>query len=81
MRVKDFNAPTTVFWLANTNDARGQILDETLGNGARTVRTLDAVTGLPGTVQTGVGGGTGLQNLAYAWNKVGSLTSRQDVTK
>jgi hypothetical protein len=33
LRVKDANAPTTVFWQANATNAAGQVIDDQLGNG------------------------------------------------
>jgi RHS repeat-associated protein len=78
LRVKDFNAPSTVFWLANATDPRGNLIDETLGNGLRTIRGFDLVTGRIDYVQTGPGGGSSIQNLSYTWDKVGNLTQRQD---
>jgi RHS repeat-associated protein len=77
-RVKDFNAPATVFWQANSADARGQVTDATLGNGLRTVRSLDQVTGWVDYIQSGPGGGAGVQNLSYLWDRAGNLTQRQD---
>lgn len=79
LRVKDFNAPTTVFWRANTTDAWGNIIDETLGNGVKTVRGFDMAMGVLDYVQSGVGGGTGLQNLSYTWDLMGNLIQRQNV--
>jgi RHS repeat-associated protein len=79
LRVKDFNAPTTVFWQANATDAWGHVIHETLGNGVQTVRGFDLATGVNDYIQSGVGGGTGLQNLSYTWDAVGNLTQRQNV--
>jgi RHS repeat-associated protein len=79
LRVKDFNAPTTVFWQGNATDARGALIDESLGNGIQSIRGFDAVTGLVDYIQSGVGGGTGIQNLAYSWDPAGNLTQRQDL--
>lgn len=80
-RIKDFNAPTTVFWTLNAVNAANQITQQTLGNGVVTNRAYDAVTGLLKTIQSGVGGGTGVQNLAYTWDLVGNLSSRKDVNQ
>jgi RHS repeat-associated protein len=77
LRVKDFNAPTTVFWQVNSADAWGNVTDETLGNGAQTVRGFDQVTGWLDYIQTGASGS--IQNLSYGWDTVGNLTQRQDV--
>jgi len=78
LRVKDYNAPSTVFWQANAADARGQVTDTTLGNGLRTVRSLDQVTGWVDYLQSGPGGGAAVQNLSYLWDRSGNLTQRQD---
>ena len=52
-KISDFNAATTVFWEATAVDARGNVLQEALGNGLDTIRGIDAVraawtTSLPG---------------------------------
>jgi RHS repeat-associated protein len=78
IRIKDFNVPTTVFWTANAANPREQITQETLLNGVVSNRAFDAVTGWVKTIQSGVGGGTGVQNLEYAWDKLGNLSSRID---
>jgi RHS repeat-associated protein len=80
-RIKDFNAPLTIFWTGNALNARNQITQETLGNGLVSNRGYDAVTGWLETIKTGPGAGTGVQNLEYAWDKVGNLTSRKDLNQ
>jgi RHS repeat-associated protein len=80
-RVKDFNAPTTVYWTANNTNASGQVTQETLGNGLITNRTFDSVTGWIKSIQTGLGGGTGVQNLSYQWDRTGNLSQRKDVAQ
>lgn len=82
--VTDFNAPTATFWQAGAADARGNIIAETLGNGVNalaTIRGFDPITGLPDYIQSGVGGGSALQNLEFSWNKVGNLTERKDLKR
>jgi len=79
LRVKDFNAPTTVFWQANAMDARGHVIDEQLGNGIQTISGYDQVTGLLDYLQSGPSANGTIQNLSYVWNAVGNLTYRQDV--
>jgi RHS repeat-associated protein len=54
------------------------VTDSTLGNGLRTVKSLDQVTGWVDYIQSGPGGGTSVQNLSYLWDRVGNLTQRQD---
>jgi RHS repeat-associated protein len=78
-QVKD-NAASTIFWQANAMNPMGQITQETLGNGIVTNRNYDAVTGWINTLQSGVGGGTGVQNEAYLFDKVGNVTQRQNNT-
>lgn len=78
-RVKDFNAPTTVFWQANAADAWGNVIDETLGNGVKTVRGFDMAVGGVDYIQSGPGGGTSLQDMSYTWDLVGNLIQRQNV--
>jgi RHS repeat-associated protein len=70
--------PTEVFWTANATNPRGQVTQETLGNGAVINRTFDAVTGWLGNMQAGVGGGATLQNNSYAYDDDGDVTQRQD---
>src|SRR5690606_37627624 len=55
----------TVYWTANTQNVRGQTTQETLGNGVVTARSFDAVTGWLNSIQSGLSGGGGLQNLGY----------------
>jgi RHS repeat-associated protein len=76
--VADFAVPTTVFWQAGATTPRGQVSQETLGNGVITSRTFDAVTGGLLSIQSGVGGGTALQNLSYLYDWVGNVTQRQN---
>lgn len=76
-QVKDFNS-STVFWQGNASNPRGQITQETLGNGVITNRALDAVTGWVSNVQSGVGGGATLQNESYLLDLAGNLTQRQN---
>jgi RHS repeat-associated protein len=76
--VADFNAPSTVFWTANTVNPRGQVTQETLGNNVITNRTYDAVTGWLSSLQSGVGGGGTLQNESYLMDLVGNVIQRQN---
>ena len=76
-QVKDFNS-ATVFWQANAMNVRGQITQDTLGNGLVTNRTFDAVTGLLNTIQCGLAGGTCTQNHSFLFDLVGNLTQRQN---
>ncbi|MEZ6074089.1 MAG: RHS repeat-associated core domain-containing protein, partial [Pirellulales bacterium] len=72
---------TVTYWLANSVDVHGNVIDESLGNGLRTTRRFDAVTGLPTFIRTGPGGGTATQNLNYGFDLVGNLTWRSDANQ
>ncbi len=81
LRVKDFNAPTTVYWQANATDARGLYTDENLGSALQRIQGFDQVTGLPDYIQTGPGGNPTVQNLGYVWDGVGNVKERRDDTQ
>lgn len=70
----------TAYWVANARNVRGQTTQETLGNGVVTNRAFDGVTGWLNTIQSGVSGGTGLQNQSYLYDLVGNVTQRQENT-
>lgn len=75
--VSDANAPATVFWTANAQNARGQITQDTLGNGILRTRAYDAVTGWLSAIQAGPSGNTtALQNTSYLYDLVGNVTQR-----
>ena len=76
--IADFNTPATVYWKANAENARGQVTQETLGNGVVTNRSIDAVTGWTGTIQSGLLGGAALQNFNAVYDALGNVTQRQD---
>lgn len=78
LRIKDFNAPSTVFWQANATDARGRLIDENLGASLKRIRGFDPVSGRMEYIQTGPGGTAAVQNLAYDWDGVGNLKWRKD---
>lgn len=78
-QVKDANA-STVFWQANTANVRGQITQETLGNSIVTNRSFDPITGWINSIQSGVNGGTGVQNESYLFDQVGNVMQRQNNT-
>lgn len=71
-------SPTEVYWTANTTNARGQVTQETYGNGVVKTLNYDAVTGWLGSLQAGPSGGATLQNNSYAYDDDGNLTQRQD---
>ncbi|MGH8238991.1 MAG: hypothetical protein ACREXP_18495, partial [Steroidobacteraceae bacterium] len=55
------------------------MLTEDLGNGLKITSGFNSLTGLLESRQSGVGGGTGIQNLSYQWSNNGNLTRRQDL--
>jgi RHS repeat-associated protein len=71
-------ATGTHYWTANAMNPRGQLTQETLGNGVVVNHALDAVTGWVSSIQAGVGGGAALQNNSYLFDEMGNLTQRQD---
>ena len=72
------DTPNVTVWTNNAMNPAGQITEETLGNGIVTNRNYDAVTGWLGTDESGVGGGSGIKNLAFLYDEMGDLTQRQD---
>lgn len=74
--VKDFNAPTTIYWQQIATNAAGQTIDEQYGNGLHTYSTYDSLTTLLGSRTAGTT--SQVQNLTYQWDKVGNLTQRKD---
>lgn len=76
--VSDANAPSTVFWTANSSNAWGQITQEILGNGITTTRVFDAVTSWLSSIQSGPSANTTqIQNLTFAYDLVGNVAQRQ----
>lgn len=82
-KVEDYTvqATPTLLWQADAQDARGHVTQEQFGNGQLTTLGFDQTNGRLYTIKTGSGGGTATQNLTYAWDGVGKLTSRQDVNQ
>ena len=76
------DVPLTVYQTIETMDARGNITTEHYGNGVRTARLYDPQTGrLTDIDGTSILGNTGdTQELDYAWDTVGNLTSRNELS-
>jgi RHS repeat-associated protein len=79
----DNNVPTTIYWQANTMNPRGQVTQETTEDLSGdpqivTSRTYDAVTGWVGSILSGNGSGSGLQNEAYQYDLMGNVIQRQN---
>jgi RHS repeat-associated protein len=69
----------TTYWTLNALNDRGQVVDATYGNGVQVITGFDPLTGEIEYRQSGVGGGTSLQNLDYTWDNNGNLTQRRDL--
>jgi len=67
--------PAEVFWTANTMDAEGRVLQETLGNGLSTIRQYNALNDRLEAIVTGT-----VQNMGFSYDTLGNLTSRSDYT-
>lgn len=78
VRLADADSPFTVFWSRDGVNALGLATAVTLGNGVKVGSAYDPVTGLLMSRNSGATGGGGLQNLQYAWDAAGNLTSRSD---
>jgi RHS repeat-associated protein len=65
-------------WTANSQNAAGQITEETFGNGVMVNHAFDAVTGWPTGITAGPGGGGTLQNESFLFDAVGNLIQRSD---
>lgn len=76
-KVRD-SANTVAYWTFNAEDPNGAITQETLGNGLKTTRSIEASTGSLNSIQTGPGGGSSVQNLYYTWDGMGNLLTRGD---
>ena len=72
------DTPNVTVWTNNAMNPARQITEETLGNGIVTNRSYDAVTGWLGTDESGVGGGSGVKNLAFLYDEMGDVSQRQD---
>jgi RHS repeat-associated protein len=75
--------PSTIWWQANSTNPRGQITQEATQDASTdpeivSSRTYDAVTGWLGSIQSGVSGGSTLQNEAYLHDEMGNVTQRQN---
>ena len=67
-----------MYWRAAAVNAEGQVAEAALGNGIGTTRTYDPATGLIRTIQSGIGDSAAVQDLGYAFDSLGNLTSRED---
>jgi RHS repeat-associated protein len=75
------NVAGTMYWQSTGTNARGQTVLEQFGNGLQTSSTYDRLAGHLDSRATGPSASGTIQNLAYRWNKVGSLTERKDLNQ
>ncbi|NJO12120.1 MAG: RHS repeat protein [Gammaproteobacteria bacterium] len=75
----DAGAPTTQYWTLNSVDPRGNVMDETLGNGMQVVSTYSPLTGTLEERAAGWSGSWTIQDLEYDWDNNWNLTERRDV--
>lgn len=80
-RIADAASPLNSIWALNASDAAGNALDESFGPAIRVVSGFSPVGGELEYRQTTGAGGASVQSLAYRWDAVGNLASRQDVTQ
>jgi RHS repeat-associated protein len=82
-QVRDFNAPSTVWWQLNAIDDRGNPVDEQLANGVHVLANNDGLTGHLNwrTSGTNASSWNNQQNLTYAWDKNENLKDRIDVNQ
>lgn len=65
-----------VYWTVGSINARGQIVRQTYGNTVTTTHTFDPLSGE--LRQTVAGAGNGVQNIAYTYDTIGNLKTRND---
>lgn len=64
--------------MAVVTDPWGHVTEEDLGNGLTTTRSFDPTAGFLTGITTGIGAGTGIQELDYQWDLLGNLAERHD---
>ena len=73
------NGTDALYWRADTLDAEGHLLTQTYGNNVVTTQTFSAYTGHLRNIQAGAG--NSVQNLAYTYDRIGNIDTRQDSTQ
>ncbi len=71
-------ADNTLLWRADTVNAEGLTVHQTLGNGLTTVREYDPARQWIRGIRTGLNNGTEVQNLSFSFDPLGNLTVRTD---
>ncbi|MFL9923497.1 hypothetical protein PQR62_04420 [Herbaspirillum lusitanum] len=70
------NQTDALLWRADTQNAMGQILQQTYGNNVVTQQVFEASTGRLKNVYAGAG--NSVQNFSYQYDQLGNLVSRAD---
>ena len=78
-QIQSANNAAGTIWTLNTQDAAGNVLDETLGASVRVVSGFSPLTGDLEYRQTRDGGSATIQDLAYGWDAAGNLSGRRDL--
>lgn len=70
-------ATNTLYWKADSQNAAGQLTQQTFSSGLSTLHRYDSV-GRIETISTGVGSNSSVQDSAYWYDRLGNLTVRSD---
>jgi RHS repeat-associated protein len=81
VHIRNADANGSSLWTLNAQDAAGSVLDETLGSAVRVISGVSPLTGDLEYRQSGKAGGNAIQDLVYAWDAAGNLTSRRDLNQ
>lgn len=77
-QIANASNPAEVFWRADRTDPAERIIDETAGDGVRTERRFDQVTGDLLSIRNTNSTGALIGEQQYAWDRVGNLLERSD---
>jgi RHS repeat-associated protein len=79
-RIRNAASTSDTYWALNAQDAAGNALDEMLGS---SVRVISGFSPLDGNLEyrQSSAGSTSVQDLAYAWDRNGNLSQRQDLSQ
>ncbi len=80
-KVKNGDAPSTVYYQLHETDAIGRERLSTLGNGVDEDRDYDRAANYLKSIRIGVNMTPTVLNRGYQWNKIGVLQQRQDINQ
>lgn len=84
IQISNERDPSQVYWQLNGSNAFGEMTQVTLGKNMITQRAFDAATGRLSTISSVAstpGGDVTVQQLSYAYDALGNLTSRSDTSR